>query len=323
MKILALNDCASVATTLMRHVDEVDLLMRLGHHRAEFLPVLDLSGARVRLAPRMGGFDFLMYFLKAVEGYDLVHVSGWACIYPYLAGMPYGVLFHGTDIRGWEQSRGVKSMCRVPLEWAALRGARYVAVSTSDLLPIAKKHRRDAFYMPNPIEVSETTEATGSRALSPHRIDETKGHSLLFEAVRGLPLEVDQVDWGIEPMWSSVKAAAPDNVKFIPLIPHGEMNAAYDASRMVLGQLLIGAVGMSELEAAARRRPVVCYSRYGFPGLKAQPTIESIRSLVKRLLYDRSYAATVADAQREYVKRNPEATQIAEKWRNIWGDAVE
>ena len=148
MRVLHVNDVANVGTTLVAalRAEGVDAhLRRLRLPAAGSSTALKIASLPLRIA------ELVRVDLEARAGaYDLLHIH-----YAYLGviaalGQHRAVVHcHGTDVR-----EGLRDMLRRPLVLTALRYARAVLVSTPDLIALVRAVRRDATFLPNPIDTT-------------------------------------------------------------------------------------------------------------------------------------------------------------------------
>jgi glycosyltransferase involved in cell wall biosynthesis len=244
-----------------------------------------------------------------------------------MAEVPYGIHFHGSDIRDWRQSHTLwRSMVKL-IEYRVLKQAKYVAASTPDLITYVRPLRPDSFFIPNPIDfqvfnrsVSKIWLEKAPVFLSPHRMDRTKGHELIWKAISKTRNDfvLLQPDWGWEPYWSRLKKDAPKNVEFIPLIPRSKIASYYISVYGVIGQMNLGVVGMSELEAAACGTPVFCYTNDSSPFLPKSKDPSILAKYIDNLIENRAFRQSLIGNELAYVKERYDAKMVSELWKEKW-----
>jgi glycosyltransferase involved in cell wall biosynthesis len=198
------------------------------------------------------------------QRYDLVHVHyARLGILGSLAGRPYLLHCHGSDIRG------VTPASAWGREVAPfLHRASAVLYATPDLAPWVTAFRSDATFLPNPIGLPPL-EVAGREPrrdlLVGVRLDPIKGLDVIESAVAELARRrpsttITVVNQG--PGVARVVAAAGATARVVEAVPHAAMPALLRAHRVALGQFHVGAIGNYELEAMAAGVPLVAHFAY-------------------------------------------------------------
>lgn len=255
---------------------------------------------------------------------DLVHVhyARLGIVGP-LAGRPYVLHCHGSDVRGvrpgsaWGREIG-------PL----LRAAALVYVATPDLLPDVRAFRPDARFLPNPIDV----EAFAPRAAAPTRdllvgvrLDPIKGLDRIVETVASIvaarpSTSITVIDQG-RGVADLMRVAGP-NARLLPPASRDVLPAVYQDHRVAVGQALVGAMGNYELEALACGVPVLTAFHQGAaypvpPPLAPAGDPTSAAASACRLLDDEAARRELGDAAAAWVRAQHAASAIA---RRLLGD---
>jgi glycosyltransferase involved in cell wall biosynthesis len=289
------NDCADVAKTYMQFLPGQQVECAL------YLPTVGtyrVSRLRRALMPVVRMAESLKLRRRFLSGrFDLVHVHyATFAIMPLLAGLPFVVHAHGTDVR-----RDLYRRLTGPLVRAGLARARAVMYVTPDLRRHIEPLRPDAQFMPNPLDLRaftshEATEQASPSVLVISKLDRTKGIVDILAAI-------EQV-WKVRPELTvamfrfgdareeaeSFFARHRDNpsLRLLDYVKHEEMPELIRRFSIVVGQQNrnIGALGMSELEAMACGRPLVV--RHDYPEAYGDPLpiLESSDSeaIVRQLL---------------------------------------
>lgn len=307
MRILHVNDVASVASLLVEASAGRDALFQPALRRSGGRAARGMIGlARSRLADwrrvgqtiRAGNFSHLH-----------VHYGTFALLG---AGRPYSLHLHGGDLLH-DLGSGLKGV----ITRAALRRAVHVVVSTPDLLPLARSWRPDARYIPNPMplpaESARRSRAAASELMLVSKMDPRKGWERQLQLVHALvevvpDLRVVFLDHGRlslaarEPMRRSLTAlgATP-----LPPMPRPAFLKRMAQADLILGQLEVGALGMSELEAMARGIPTIADARAHGAAETTPPVIdpEDAVALVPRLLQSDDQWSQLSWHSRAYVKQ--------------------
>ncbi len=261
MRILHVNDVASVGAILVRASHGRDMLYQPalrrdagggagGVARLAFRRMRDVS--RLRRAFRHGAFTHLH-----------VHYATFA-ILADLAGIAYSLHVHGGDVLLDLDHPVKRSLVR-----RALRRAHRVAVATPDLVSPTRVLRPDAIYIPNPVDVPGSmrawTNSLRPRIVMLSKMDRFKGWpdqvGLMEALVRKLPaLEVSFFAHGQLPdaerqrLTSRLLALGG---RVTPPLSREAFASHLAAHHFALGQLEVGSLGMSELQAMALGVPTI------------------------------------------------------------------
>ena len=240
--------------------------------------------------------------------YDLVHIhfvsQGFIGI---LIGKPFVLHAHGHDVRSNLSNPFLRWISR-----AAMKRAKAIFYVTPDLAPFVAEFADKSYLLPNPLEPSFFENVQPPKELRRvfifSRLEPIKGSDELFTAVRPLSTLVDitTIAWGVSA--AELQARFGDCVHFIELVPHDKVPALIDRFDAVVGQMKLGILSLSELEAMARGRIVFMrlgrslYSDDPPPVVDvdgAGPLVEAVR----RLQADPAEMRRISDAGREWVAR--------------------
>ena len=254
LRIAHVNDIAFVGSTLARAMRELGedavvvepfrLRTNLRYPwKAAALPfrAAGLLGAAATV--RRGHFDVVH-----------VHYARLGMVGP-LAGRPYALHVHGTDIRG-VRPRSFWGRETAPL----LRRAGLVYYATPDLEQWVRPFRDDAIFLPNPIETDRFRPLAADDAARPTRRDllvgvrlaPIKGLTTILEVLRLLAAERPATTITIVAQGEGVeaaRAAAGPNATIVAPASRDELAELMRGHRLALGQFLVGAMGNYEIEA--------------------------------------------------------------------------
>lgn len=273
MRILHVNDVANVATTLATfqrergHTVEVLRLRLLGGARSSAVKALALPARAAELVR--------VHRHVAAGDFDVVHIH-----YAYLGMLgalgryPYVLHCHGTDVR-----LGLRDAIRRPLVLRALAGAALVLVATPDLLPIVRRVRPDATFLPDPVNTHLffPGPAEAARDVLVHAaLSDVKRTDIALAAIRRLRelrpgLTATAVDYGP----NRDRYRGEPGIDYVEPRPHEAMADLVREHRLVLGQFGIGSLGMAELETMACGRPVACHFEHSDAYAQPPPVIAS------------------------------------------------
>ncbi|HZD60032.1 MAG TPA: glycosyltransferase family 4 protein [Anaerolineae bacterium] len=258
------------------------------------------------------------------EQYDIVHIHyAYFGMLGVLGGYPYWLHCHGTDIR-----RNLYHHAYRKITTMSLDRADRVLYSTPDLKPHAEKARADAVFLPNPIRTEmfepKGFEGTEDKILLISRIDRVKGVDVAFSALEKLKknnptLQIDAFAWG--PDLERFKGCG--FVNFLPKVPYEDIASLLPNYRIIIGQFELGIMGMSEMEAMACARPVVCHFEYQDWYAEAPPLVlardeDEIIMRVEELLANLKLCEEVGFAGREWVVKYHDYISVAERLARLY-----
>jgi glycosyltransferase involved in cell wall biosynthesis len=311
MRILHVNDVAAVASTLVHASAGRDALYQpalrrdVGDGR---LATARLALRRMRDVGRMRGI-----FLAGWFTHLHVHYATFAYL-AELAGLPFSLHLHGGDLLG-----DLHAPTKALLVRRGITRARRVVVSTPDLLIPARVLRTDAEYVPNPV-VSPTVVPARPRREQPHiimlsKMDYFKGWdrqvsvmeqlkrlwpNMTFSFIAQGQLPVDE-QHRLSQRLRALGGTA------LPLLPREEFLTQIAGADIAVGQMEVGSLGISELEAMALGACTVADAR-AHRAIGAEPAVidpESAGSVLTQLWGDG--AARVredwADRAKQYLRR--------------------
>ena len=259
MRILHVNDVASVASRLVEASQARDTLYQPVLRRrpdGSTRAATGLALARLNDWHRVGQAFY-------AGGYSHLHIH-YASFAALGAGRRFSLHLHGGDLLE-DTVRGAKGRLT---RWG-IRHAVKIAVSTPDLLVAAQPWRADAVYIPNPMPVSATAARPSGRdepeLMLVSKMDPRKGWARQVTLVRELRRAVPHLRV-VFPSHGRLPPAAREALSQqlvalggtpLPPMTRDAFVARMRQADLVLGQLEVGALGMSELEAMAAGVPTI------------------------------------------------------------------
>lgn len=321
MKIAHVNDISNVPSVLSEG-------LRLLGHDVELLRLRLVGGklptwSKVLLLPWRGQEIRGLNRHIRQGHFDIVHIHfaylGWAGI---LGGYPYILHCHGTDVR-----RNLNQFYQRPFVVRSLQQARKVFFSTPDLAEHVLPVRADAVWFANPIDTelfgpdsaSEDDQGRRPRVLFISALSSIKGVERAFQVIDLLQKQVPEVETAVMGFGDQLRRYEQwPGITVLPQVPYEEMPTLIRSCDVVVGQLRLGILSMSETEAMACGRPVVGEFRY--PEIYADPppiltgeTPEKLVGQVIHLLDDTDARRDMGHRSREWVMKYHDYRRVARK----------
>jgi glycosyltransferase involved in cell wall biosynthesis len=265
MRILHIHDVASVAALMAGASHGRDIV---------YQPVVRhdfLRGSRSLPAFAWGRIRDILRLRRLTRSGDFTHVHVHYALFAHLAdlaGAPYSLHLHGgdllLDLRGGLKRR---------LTRRGIARATRVAVATPDLLELARAYRPDAVYIANPIALPPLPAPPPPRA-QPHvivvsKMDRLKGWDRQPEVLESLRAVLPGLSFtffahGQLPQETRVRLSerlVGLGGRVMSPLTRAEFHARLAEADFALGQLEVGSLGMSELEAIASGVPTIANVR--------------------------------------------------------------
>lgn len=268
MRILYMHNINGVAETFAHE------LRCRGHFTELYEPSLVGGGAAPPL--KIALMPFRVLDMRHIVGklntdyFDIVHIH-WASygVFGPRSKIPFIVHCHGSDVRNRLQQPFFRLMLS-PI----FRQASAVMCITPDILPIVQSVRSDAVFFPAPIDTELFAPEEDSRGplsqpwiiLLFARLDSTKGVDISAQGIarfvqRHAGVRVRLLDWG--DLRSQYKQQYSNRFEFIPPVSPFEVADLIRSADVVVGQVALGALGLSELQAMSCAKPVIASFRFG------------------------------------------------------------
>jgi glycosyltransferase involved in cell wall biosynthesis len=231
-----------------------------------------------------------------------------------LSGSPFLLHFHGGDLIVDDDRRHWHAIHRL-----AAHKAAHCLVSTPDLLQYGDTLSVPLKFLPNPVRFANLPQVGGGGVVFAAKLDHLKGVERFLPAavelahrgrqvtVLGFGSEAERWVGRLAKLRALGARVVPDRLSSLAF------NHLLESADVVVGQFLVGAMGMTELDAMARGRPVV--TRFDYPGVYGhEPAVlwandaGQIVGAVERLMEDDQLRRRVGAAGRRWVRaeHNPD-----------------
>lgn len=249
MKVVMLNDCAFVGETLLKYMP------------------LNIDKQHIKRTRGLWSKTFgLVYKIMKAKGdvYHAHYLLQDCYIAAHLGKKPLIGHAHGSDLR---------TSLNHPL-WGRivkrnLQNCDKLLVSTPDILNIAKQFRKDAEYLPNPVDAELfypkpiTQHSKKKKVLIASDSNwNVKGTDI---AIRGLSriknnVDVSIIEYGVDISKTLALASSLGlRLNTLPKVSHERLNQYYWNADVVIDRFKLGSLGVVSLEAIACGRPVVTH----------------------------------------------------------------
>ncbi|WP_166418821.1 glycosyltransferase family 4 protein [Cochlodiniinecator piscidefendens] len=300
-RVLQINDIANTAAGIRAalgsrgwQVTQADFPLRVDHP----------STPRLLLAQ----LGFAMRTAWQSRAYDLLHIHyGYFGLLGRLSPKPYVLHCHGTDLRA-----NLNGRLRRPT-LAALRGAERILYSTPDLAQyLPEEIKSKARFCPNIIDTNrfipdpDITLAEGpvSVFISP-KVDRYKGFETLIPVIDKLCAapEVGQISiFNFGNRRSQYSLPEHPKVKLLEPVAYENMPRLIQQHDIVVGQMGLGILSMSEKEAMACEKPLVV--RFDFPEVYPSADIPISNVTSEDELYEAIIELAKAPSKRRQMGRD-------------------
>jgi glycosyltransferase involved in cell wall biosynthesis len=308
MKAVMVNDCAFVGETLLKFMPPSVEKQHIKRTRGFWSKTFGLS----------------YKILKAKGDVYHVHYLLQDCyIASKLKKKPLVGHAHGSDLR-----TSLKHPVWGRIVRHNLRHCSKILVSTPDVLEIARGFRKDAEYLPNPVDTElfypkPIVPRSGKRSvlIASDSSWSVKGTDVAIRALSKMEdkMEVSIVACGVDfDRTIALASSLGLRLNVLPRVPHEQLNEYYWNADVVIDRFKLGSLGMVSLEAIACGRPVVTYVSSEFPEYKAFP--------LKNVDEDEKVASSLKEANAQlwkeeyaYLMREHEVKTVVEKLLKIYG----
>lgn len=256
-KIVHINDVAFVGKTLVEG-------LRLLGHDALHVHMYDINNeinVKTGYLKRAWRAIRIQWKYSSDETVFHIHYMGNALFFLFSKARVV-VHLHGTDIR---EPLSLKDRL---LKYLILRKADYILYSTPDIGQYITPYNHKAKFLPNPISAEIFEMSMRESASSVKKIffyaalSHIKGGDIGLTALKKIKSDFPDIEISVFGFGEYSKDASPELFNVIPRVSREEVLRILGDSDLVLGQLRVGAVGVSELEAIALGKPVITNFRY-------------------------------------------------------------
>ena len=304
--ILHLNDVAQTGRNLVGYARSQGRHWGLRTLPAGSGPLMEVAGRRL--------ID-LGHWLREPDQADLLHVHyAPNAYYAWVKHRPHVVHVHGTDLRQDLYRRGIGTLTRRALERADL-----VVAATPDLLEQLQQLRPDAIHVPNPVPYRALSQPIAPRdpqgpIVFNARWDDSKGAPELLDAAAHLVQQGHRVvglDWG---QWTS--EARDVGVELRPLGMPAQFRSLLESASVVVGQVGIDALTISDLETLVVGRPLV--TRAQAEGAPVAAPTPNILTAVMNLIMHPQEATQLGLTGRQWVETERGPARSLERWEDLY-----
>ena len=291
-------------------------------------------------------------FHKISKSYDIIHANGaYSGGLPLIFRFPYILHCRGTDVRKNLRQPIIGNLTKI-----YLKHAKKVLLSTPDLYEYVNKIRKDAMYVPNPIDTDlfrpKPKKGNKIKILLCSGLKAGKGGEKILEAVKIIKreypnIEINSSGMGIEPQNYKQKIENPHTcliyprreiekfgIKMLPVVGYEKWSEIINGNDIVIGQnkpegmkdMADGVLGMSELESMACGKPVVGYVRNGLykepPPILSTDKSSEIAEYVKMLIEDKRERRKLGERARRWVVKHHDSKKVAREIFDIYEKVI-
>jgi glycosyltransferase involved in cell wall biosynthesis len=306
MRFCEINDIASVASEL------ADGLRARGHVVEVIRPRLFGGSLPWTVKPVVGpvrAIEWAQMIRQVHAGhFDMVHIHyAYLGMVGILGQFPYILHCHGSDVRE------IRPYTRHLVE-RAIDGAARVYYATPDLEHYVRGRRRDATFLPNPVDTQLfrplAPVCDNNSVLVCCSLSDIKGAGRILSACRILAERRPDIPITVTAGGEHTAAFADlPNVRVVPYRARNRLPELISEHGIVVGQVLLGALGMAELESIACGRPLVAWFRYDRSYPEPVPMLRAldgrdIAEAVIRLADDPMLRERLGSQGRDWVARH-------------------
>jgi glycosyltransferase involved in cell wall biosynthesis len=312
MKVVMINDCASVGETLIKYLPNYIDAVHLKRTRKFLDKTVKIAWKILKTKGDVYHCHYLLQDCYIASKMGRRPLIGHA---------------HGTDVR-----RSINHFAWKRIVKHDLKKCDKILVSTPDILDATKMYREDAEYLPNPVD----TELFYPKPVEDHNGKlrvliasdsnwAVKGTDIAIRALSRLKDEVEVFLIRKGRDFAKTMALADSlglRLNVLPETSHLNMCNYYWNADVVMDRFKLGSLGKVSLEAIACGRPVITYVASAYDAQKKFPlkNVSTVEQIVKTfgdislMLWEGEYA---------YVKEKHDPKKIAQNLVKIYEDVRE
>jgi len=311
MKLVMINDCAFVGSTLLRYLPDTLEKQHIIRSRDFWNKTLGLA---IRILKSKGDIFHAHYLLQ-----DCYLASK-------LGKKPLLGHAHGSDLReqinkkkwGWIVKNNLKKCDKIIVAQPTILDIALEFNNTAEYFPIPYDPK---IFFPKPIQKNRTQKSVFLASTHNFKI---KGTDKLLEALASLsePIKIKSISSG-KNLEDAVHLAKKLNltVDFVSPVLHNKINELYWESDLVLGSFGIGQLDTVAIEAMACGRPVVHSIRKKYfenCPLEHLESINETTEILNKLLFNKKDTELRIQKQLSYVESTHGAPLLSEKLFEIY-----
>lgn len=320
MKVIMVGDCAWVGDTLIHYAPPYIRYKHLTRTRSVYSKTVGIA---------------LKILISSGDVYHVHYGLQDHFITKLLKHKPTICHLHGSDLR---------NAMKGPYGWIVrsnLRTADKVVVAVPDIFGVAKSYRRDAVYVPNPVNLDMfkptplRSHGKELRVFFASNLSFVKGAQQFVEQFaahqRSNPESILHIIRYGENQSEIIEMLSRRGVRFKvhEPVPHDQMAVLYQSADIVVTDFKLGYLHMTSLEAMASNRPVLQYideKLYSNVKMPMPPVIRigKIKELDKaiQMLADASVRKRICNEQLAYVRRYHDPGEISKKMADLYHEVI-
>jgi len=311
LKLVMINDCAYVGETLIKHLPNDIEAKHLKRSRKFWDKTFGVTWKILQTKADVFHVHYLLQDCYLTLRFGKRPVVGHA---------------HGSDLR-----KSLKHHAWGRIVRHNLKKCDRVLVSTPDILRQAKMFRKDAEYLPNPVDTElfypkpPVKRGKKKRVLIASDSNWTvKGTDLAVKALARIKenVHVSIIAYGADfDKTVSLADSIGLRLNILPKVPHEKLNEYYWDSDVVIDRFVLGSLGVVSLEAVACGRPIIAYVSSEYPenkdfplkDLKEEEKIADTLLNTSHKLWEKEY---------EFLKKHHDTNTIAARLISIYEELL-
>lgn len=313
MKIVMINDCASVGETLFKYMPPSIEKQHIRRTRNFWSKTFGITYAVLRAKGDVYHANYLLqdcYVASRLNKKPLVGYSVGSDLRVYLKHSMWGRLIRHN-----------------------LKHCNKIMVSTPDLISMAKPFRNDVEYLPPPVDPrlfypKPLVEHDGKKKvlIASNSSWQGKGTDIAMKALSKLKdeTEVSIIAHGVDFNKTLDLASSLGLIlTVLPKVPHERINEYYWNNDVIVDQFLVGCPGMTALEAIACGRSVVAYVSSAFPEHEAfQPKDANTEDKIAEAAKEACSNNEILKKQQEYLNATHRIDSVLRKLMSIYDSVM-